>query len=217
LALGVVLDAAITSVLAAFITFLTLSLLSVRKRILLPFLVLSLLLSVGLAATGVDAYPFSNLPVLGFAIFGGSILGKLLSRRVFVFAAFLIAVSVLDIISFTGPGPNAPTTGTQSAQPALLEYLNFTIRSGASHFFLGSLDLLLLSLVVMFFASRRYGNLGIVTYAFVALLFPTLFPFSQLIPGASSGIPITPFIAAFAFPFYFLARPRKAMTEETGA
>jgi hypothetical protein len=209
MALGVVLDAAITSILAAFISFATLSLQSVKKRILLTFFVLSLLLSVGLAAPGVDIYPFSNLLVLSFAVSGGSILGKLLSRRDFVFAAFLIVVSVLDVISFIGPGFNSPTTGPQSTQPALLEYLNFTISSGASHFFLGSLDLLLLSLVVMFFALRRYGNLGIVTFAFVALLFPTLFPFSQLVPGASSGIPITPFITAFAFLFYFLARPKR--------
>jgi len=198
-----------TSILAAFISFVTLSLQPVKKRFLLPLFVLSLFLSVGLAAPGVDIYPFSNLLVLGFAIFGGSMLGKLLSRRDLVFATFLIVVSALDVISFIGPGPNAPATGPQSTQPAFLEYLNFTIRSGTSHFFLGSLDLLLLSLVVMFFALRRYSNLGIVTFAFVALLFPTLFPFSQLVPGASSGIPITPFIAAFAFLFYFLAGPKR--------
>jgi hypothetical protein len=206
MSLGVLLDAAITSILAAFVSFVTMSLRSVKKQILLSFFVLSLVLSVGLAASGVDIYPFSNLLVLGFAISGGSILAELLSRREFVFAAFLIVVSVLDVISFIGPGFNAPTTGPQSTQPALFEYLNFTIRSGASHFFLGSLDLLLLSLVVMFFALRSYGNLRIVAFAFVALLFPTLFPFSQMVPGASSGIPITPFIAVFAFLFYFLAR-----------
>jgi hypothetical protein len=207
MALGIVPDAAITAILSAFVSLVTLSLKSVKKRTLLPFFAAGLLLSVVSAVSGLDVYPFSDILVLSFAILGGSIIGKVLSKRGVIFAAVLIVVSVLDAISFVGSGPNAPS-GSQSGQPVFLEYLNFIIRSGASHFVLGSLDLLLISLVVMFFALRGYGRLQIVALALVALLFPTLFPFSQLFPSASSGIPITPFITVFVFSFYFIARPK---------
>jgi len=209
LAFGTVPDAAITAVLVAVITPTTLSLRSVGNRTLLSSFVTVLFLDVVLASLAFDTYPFSNLIVLGFAVIGGSVVGKFLSRRAPVFVVLLIAVSALDVLSFVGQGPNAPSVGPQPSRPVSLEYLNFTVLSGSSHFTLGSLDLLLLSLSVMFFVMNGFGVRKTTTFAFVALLFPTLFPFSLLATAASSGIPITPFIAAFAFLFYFIAGPKR--------
>jgi hypothetical protein len=151
-----------TVAMAVLVTILTLPLKSTGLKLMLALFISILFLLVVLAVLGLDTYPFSDVLVLGFAVLGGSLLGRRIWKRRSVFLVILFVVSAQDVLSFVS-GPNAPSA-SQPTSPqggsALLHYLNFTIQYGANQFsdstrfIIGSFDLLVLSMVVMFFALK---------------------------------------------------------------
>ena len=169
------------------------------------FVASSLLLSV-LGILQLDTYPFSNALIVGFAVFGGSLFGKVVGaqRRTVAFLSILTLVSALDIASFLTGAQNASTSGPSSFQSVATLYANFTILfGGGSHFILGSLDLLILSFAATFFLLKGFGKWQVLLFSIVSLQLPFLY---VLAFQPSDGLPLIPFITACAMALLLLER-----------
>jgi hypothetical protein len=194
---------ALSSVLAVAVSVPTLYLKSVRRIVMLPLFIVIVSLLTTLAVLGLDTYPFSDLIVLGFALLGGSLLGKTVWRPRLVFPAILLAASVFDILSFVS-GPNSPSSGSPSQSgSATLLYINFTVRIGlGSRFILGSVDLFMLSAAVMVFALKGFTSWQVVVFGLASMLLPFVY---LLILPTNGGLPLLPFIATTALVFWLIS------------
>ena len=189
--------------------FLTILVKPIRKLTTLAFFVASLLLLAVLGILQLDTYPFSNVLIVGFAVFGGSLFGKVVGaqRRTVAFLSILTLVSALDIASFLTGAQNASTSGPSSFQSVVTLYANFTILFGAgSHFILGSLDLLVLSFTATFFLLKGFGKWKVMSFSIVSLQLPFLY---VLALQPSDGLPLIPFITACVAALLLLERVRR--------
>jgi len=95
---------------------------------------------VGGATSGHSPYPWTNLPVLLFALGGGSALGRALSPYAWGMSAVLALLSLADLTLAILPSPTPPSS-VEPAGPFLYGNLVLFL-SGGGRFVLGALDLL---------------------------------------------------------------------------
>jgi hypothetical protein len=145
-------------------------------------------------------WPLSLLALLGLGVLGGSAIGRSLASPDAVIA-FLVVVSVIDVISFRG-GPTAwIIEGYRTGTSELLLHLavTFPVR-GRMVPLVGVGDLVIMSALIE--ATRRFGypTPEVVAALAVALV-------SALAVGlAAGGIYFLPFVAATMTPYLLLRR-----------
>ena len=107
------------------------------------------------AALGLALYPWTDLPVLGFAVAGGVLVGRRLAPRPMPMLVFLAVLAALDAIQIIAPGPGPGPGATGSAAPAWYFYGMLVIDTAWSHTRVGIFDVLLIAAMVEH--ARRRG------------------------------------------------------------
>jgi hypothetical protein len=107
------------------------------------------------AVLGLALYPWTDLPVLGFAIAGGILVGRRLPPRPMPMLVLLAVLAALDVIQIvaSGPGPGPGATG--GAAPAWYFYGMLVIDTAWSHTGVGIFDVLVIAAMVEH--ARRRG------------------------------------------------------------
>ena len=107
------------------------------------------------AVLGLALYPWTDLPVLGFAVAGGVLVGRRLSPRPMPMLVLLAVLAALDAIQIvaSGPGPSPGATG--DAAPAWYFYGMLVIDTAWSHTGVGIFDVLVIAAMVEH--ARRRG------------------------------------------------------------
>lgn len=111
-----------------------------RPPAFLGLAALSLALLVGGAASGQSPYPWTNLPVLAFALAAGAALGCALPPRAQAMGTALALLSLGDLALYALPSPGLPEPG-RPAGPFLYGNLVWLL-PGGGRLVLGALDLL---------------------------------------------------------------------------
>ena len=116
----------------------------VSSRVLLAVTVLAVSVLAGGAALSLPWYPWTNLPVLVFAIAGGAVLGRRLAARSRPVLVVLVLLSLVDLAINGLPSPIAPESALRPPLPTALLYGNVVVFwPGGGRYMLGGLDLLL--------------------------------------------------------------------------
>ncbi len=182
-----------------------------KGKVLVPVFIGSLALLALLGSENLNTYPYSNILVFVFSIFAGSLLGSLPWKRKHAFFAILVVVSVLDITSFVG-GAQAGSPPSNFSNVSL--YIDFTLKLGSNFAFrVGSLDLLILSSALMFFALRKVR----IKWLFAISLFSLTLPFAFLWIAPTGGLPLTPFIALVVLLFQSISGARSPQIGDAGS
>lgn len=131
---------------------------SVRRVAQRPLAIMFAGSTVALAADavlGLALYPWTDLPVLGFAITGGILAGRRLPPRPMPMLVLLAVLAALDVIQIvaSGPGPGPGATG--GAAPAWYFYVMLVIDTPWSHTGVGIVDVLVIAAMVEH--ARRRG------------------------------------------------------------
>jgi hypothetical protein len=107
------------------------------------------------AVLGLALYPWTDLPVLGFAIAGGILVGRRLPPRPMPMLGLLAVLAALDVVQIvaSGPGPGPGATG--EAAPAWYFYAMLVIDTPWSHTGVGIVDVLVIAAMVEH--ARRRG------------------------------------------------------------
>jgi len=107
------------------------------------------------AVLGLALYPWTNLPVLGFAIAGGILVGRRLPPRPMPMLVLLAVLAALDAIQIvaSGPGPGPGSTGGET--PAWYFYGMLVIDTAWTHTGVGIFDVLVIAAMVEH--ARRRG------------------------------------------------------------
>ena len=94
---------------------------------------------------GLGLFPYSNVFVLGLAVSGGVVLGRVFPSRFRPLLAIMLILSVVDLIQVAAlGGPPTPVTSAQQGAPdPHLIWLNVRIPLPSGHFAIGFADLLL--------------------------------------------------------------------------
>jgi len=100
------------------------------------------------AILGLALYPWTDLPVLGFAIAGGILVGRRLPPRPMPMLVLLAVLAALDAVQIvvSGPGPGPGATG--GAAPAWYFYGMLVINTAWSHTGVGIFDVLVIAAIV---------------------------------------------------------------------
>jgi hypothetical protein len=111
-------------------------------------------LAVG-AVLGLALYPWTDLPVLGFAVAGGVLVGRRLSPRPMPMLVLLAVLAVLDVIQIValGSGPSPARAG--GAAPASYSYGMLVLDTPWTHSGVGIFDVLVIAAMVEH--ARRRG------------------------------------------------------------
>ena len=107
------------------------------------------------AALGLVIYPWTDLPVLGFAVAGGVLVGRRLTPRPMPMLVLLAVLAALDAIQIVAPGPGPDPGATGSAAPAWYFYGMLVIDIAWSHTRVGIFDVVLIAAMVEH--ARRRG------------------------------------------------------------
>ena len=107
------------------------------------------------AALGLGLYPWTDLPVLGFAVAGGVLVGRRLPPRPMPMLVLLAGLAALDAIQIVAPGPGPSPGATGGAAPAWYFYGMLVIDTASSHTGVGIFDVLLIAAMVEH--ARRRG------------------------------------------------------------
>ena len=107
------------------------------------------------AALGLALYPWTDLPVLGFAVAGGVLVGRRLAPRPMPMLVLLAVLAALDAIQIVAPGPGPGPGATGSAAPAWYFYGMLVIDIAWSHNRVGIFDVVLIAAMVEH--ARRRG------------------------------------------------------------
>jgi hypothetical protein len=120
----------------------------VAQRALVVVLAASAVALVAGAALGLALYPWTDLPVLGFALAGGVLIGRRLPPRAMPMLVLLAVLAALDVIQMALPGPG-PVPGTAGGvRPASYFYAMLVIDIGSSHTAFGIVDALVIAAIV---------------------------------------------------------------------
>jgi hypothetical protein len=118
---------------------------------LLAILLVSFVLSVSLILLNINTFPYSDILVFVFATFAGSLLGRVLFSSLCSWLPQSSISSHLRLVHRTVDRQH------QVVNPlsAVMDYVNFTVPLGSNHHFrIGVFNLLLISAVVMYFATN---------------------------------------------------------------
>jgi hypothetical protein len=107
------------------------------------------------AALGLALYPWTDLPVLGFAVAGGVLVGRRLPPRPMPMLVLLAVLAALDAIQIVAPGPGPSPGATGGAAPAWYFYGMLVIDTAWSHTGVGIFDVLVIAALVEH--ARRRG------------------------------------------------------------
>ena len=111
-------------------------------------------LAVG-AILGVALYPWTDLPVLGFAVAGGVLAGRRLPPRPMPMLVLLVVLAVLDAIQIVVFGSGAGPEATGGAAPASYFYGMLVLDTPWTHSGVGIIDVLVIAAIVEH--ARRRG------------------------------------------------------------
>lgn len=121
----------------------------VNRRPLLAVFAASIVVLAGGAALGLPLYPWTNVPVLGFSVAGGMLIGRALPARGRAMLTLLTIVAVLDLVLVVVFGSSAPAAaGTSGPPPTAWYYGMLVLDTPWSHSEIGALDLLLVAAVI---------------------------------------------------------------------
>jgi hypothetical protein len=137
------------SVLAALaVALIVWSVRGVAQRLLAVVLVGSgVALAVG-AAFALALYPWTDLPVLGFAIAGGVLVGRRLPPRPMSILVLLAVLAVIDAVQMVALGAGAGPEGAGGAAPASYFYGMLVLDTPWSHSGVGIIDILVIAAMV---------------------------------------------------------------------
>ena len=107
------------------------------------------------AVLGLALYPWTDLPVLGFAIAGGILVGRRLPPRPMPMLVLLAVLAMLDAIQIFVLGSGAGPEATGGAAPAWYFYGMLVIDTAWSHTGVGIFDILVIAAMVEH--ARRRG------------------------------------------------------------
>jgi hypothetical protein len=182
----------LTLVISILILLATFAANRIKAKVNFSLFILSIFALALLASFQVNTYPFSNIAIICFGVFGGSALASLLSKKAktVAFLIIMLLLSALDITSFaTGPQTSGSIPDTVSI------YINFVINIAKGDIYkVGSLDILILSLGQAYLAFKGLSFKSVLIYSVVALQLPFLF---VLLFNPSGGSPLIPFISFF--------------------
>lgn len=163
------------------------------------FFLTSIALITLLTLINIHGFPYSPVLVFASATFAGTLLGKALSRRTKALFSLLLVASALDILSFVTGAQSTGVPSSTGQSSAIIDYVNLTLPLGSNlHFRIGILDLLLVSAVIMFFATNGLHEFSLLALSILSLMLP--FVYLLLVPSGD-GIPLIPFIASTALVF----------------
>ncbi len=111
-------------------------------------------LAVG-AVLGLALYPWTDLPVLGFAVAGGVLVGRRLPPRPVPMLVLLAILSVIDVIQMVALGSGAGPEATGGSAPASYFYGMLVIDTPWTHSGVGIIDVLVIA--AMAEHARRRG------------------------------------------------------------
>lgn len=106
------------------------------------------------AVLSLALYPWTDLPVLGFAIAGGILVGRRLPARPMPMLVLLAVLAALDVIQIVASGPG-PGLGATGVAPAWYFYVMLVIDTPWSHTGVGIVDVLVIAAMVEH--ARRRG------------------------------------------------------------
>src|SRR5579885_2381363 len=193
----------LTLVITILILMATVAANKIKAKANFLLFILSIFALASMALFQVDIYPFSNVAIISFGVFGGSALASILSKRgkAIALLTIMFIVSALDILSFA-TGPQTSSSNSSSIPDTLSIYINFVINiTKGEAYKLGSLDILMLSLSQAFLIFKE-----------LPFLFVLLF-------NTSGGLPLIPFISfcsAFALILHDNPRLFKGPFEQKG-
>ena len=144
------------------------------------------------AVLGLALYPWTDLPVLGFAIAGGILVGRRLPPRPMPMLVLLAVLAALDAIQIFASGPGPGPGATASATPAWYFYGMLVIDTAWSHTGVGIVDILVIAAMVEH--ARRRGLPFAVGTAPGVLAFVAA-DVAVLVLG-SLNLPLVPFLLA---------------------
>jgi len=180
----------LTLVISILILLATFAANRIKAKVNFSLFILSIFALALLASFQVNTYPFSNIAIICFGVFGGSALASLLSKKAktVAFLIIMLLLSALDITSFaTGPQTSGSIPDTVSI------YINFVINIAKGDIYkVGSLDILILGQAYLAFKGLSFKS--VLIYSVVALQLPFLF---VLLFNLSGGSPLIPFISFF--------------------
>ena len=107
------------------------------------------------AALGLALYPWTDLPVLGFAVAGGVLVGRRLPPRPMPILVLLAVLAALDAIQIIALGSGAGPEATGGAAPAWYFYGMLVIDTPWTHSGVGIIDVLVIASIVEH--ARRRG------------------------------------------------------------
>jgi hypothetical protein len=107
------------------------------------------------AVLGLALYPWTDLPVLGFAVAGGVLAGRRLPPRPMSMLVLLAVLAVLDAIQIVALGSGAGPEATGGAAPAWYSYGMLVIDTPWTHSGVGIIDVLVIAAMVEH--ARRRG------------------------------------------------------------
>lgn len=107
------------------------------------------------AVLGLALYPWTDLPVLGFAIAGGILVGRRLPPRPMPMLVLLAVLAALDVIQIVASGSGSGPGATGGAAPAWYFYVMLVIDTPWSHTGVGIVDVLVIAAMVEH--ARRRG------------------------------------------------------------
>jgi hypothetical protein len=107
------------------------------------------------AALGLALYPWTDLPVLGFAVAGGVLVSRRLPPRPVPMLVLLVALAALDAIQIVAQGPGPGPRATGGTAPAWYFYVMLVIDTAGFHTAVGIFDVLVIAAIVEH--ARRRG------------------------------------------------------------
>jgi hypothetical protein len=111
-------------------------------------------LAVG-AVLGLALYPWTDLPVLGFAVAGGVLVGRRVPPRPMPMLVLLAVLAVLDTIQIVALGSGAGPEATGGSAPAWYSYGMLVIDTPWTHSSVGIIDVMVIAAMVEH--ARRRG------------------------------------------------------------
>ena len=148
-------------------------------------------LAVG-AILGLALYPWTNLPVLGFAVAGGVLVGRRLPPRPMPMLVLLAVLAVLDAIQIVVLGSGAGPEATGGAAPASHFYGMLVLDTPWTHSGVGIIDVLVIAAIVEH-ARRRGLPFAVAAAPGVLAFIAADVAFAALAPR---DLPLIPFLLA---------------------